>query len=433
MTAATRPPVNEMPETALRHLPRSLEPLQDETLSGFVLRLAHRLCIDPGHLLRRTGLSSDRAAQPLNVRVPMNLLFGIDDQRARLFAHTTRLSPSEVSGLLLAPLGTRYGPLNPQYAKQPSTQRMIHGNSWVFTNTIRYCPECLAGDGSEIETLHGGAWRRLWRLPVVFACLRHRRFLRQHCPDCGGLTHASAPNSMIARLNDHTLHPTQCRATPPTSGKLRSSQPACGADLSVPGHNDLRALSPQTRRAVHSVQKRILELLSSSGPEQVGSVGWAVPVAQYFMDLRAVTSLIFMTWPEARPHAATPTLAQALDAEAQQRHNAFLERRTSPSPGKAGNPARAYSTPPTDPLVAAAVFEIADRFLRSPDEVAASALLGPLAAEARYAHQPVSYNIRRARGTSVPLQVVLLTHRRQARLGDDITALIERNEGLTRY
>ncbi|WP_331720037.1 hypothetical protein [Streptomyces sp. NBC_00147] len=85
---------------------------------------------------------------------------------------------------------------------------------------------------------------------------------------------------------------------------------------------------------------------------------------------------IFMTWPEARPHAATPTLAQALDAEAQNRHEDFLRRRATL--GKSGHAARAFNGPPADPLAAAAVFEMAD----SPADTAG--VVGAIAGQQRF-------------------------------------------------
>ncbi len=161
---------------------------------------------------------------------------------------------------------------------------MIHNNPWVLTETIRYCPDCLAGDGSEIESLHGGAWRRSWRLPVVFACIRHRRLLHDRCPACGGLVHAANANSMIARMNDDALHPTQCRSTPDVLGsKTRSARPACGANLASSAEDHFGTLSPQTRQVVLSIQERLDLLLAENRPVQVSSVGCAVPVAQYFI------------------------------------------------------------------------------------------------------------------------------------------------------
>ncbi len=55
---------------------------------------------------------------------------------------------------------------------------------WVFTSATRYCPQCLAGDGSRIQQQHGGAWQKAWRLPVVFACPAHRQLLEHLCPSC---------------------------------------------------------------------------------------------------------------------------------------------------------------------------------------------------------------------------------------------------------
>jgi hypothetical protein len=44
--------------TATRPLPRSLDPLPDESIIGFMLRLAHRLEITPTRLVKLTGLDN---------------------------------------------------------------------------------------------------------------------------------------------------------------------------------------------------------------------------------------------------------------------------------------------------------------------------------------------------------------------------------------
>ncbi|GLW75407.1 hypothetical protein Kpho02_77040 [Kitasatospora phosalacinea] len=402
-----------------RPLLLSLDPLDDETLSGYLIRLAHRHHVDPIRMLRRTGLAASDAKI---VRIPVRLALELDTERAEHFGRATRLDPAEVSGLLMAPISTRYGPL-----ATTRTAAAADG-PWAFTENIRYCPDCLAGDGSEIQNLHGGTWRRTWRLPVAFTCPHHRRLLRDSCPDCGSPVQAGGPNSLIGRPNDDGLHPTQCRGSLESAGKTRSVRPACGADLTQAESNDFRRLSPQTRQALSSAQEHIQSLLDHDGPTTVGSIGWEVPTAQYFTDLRAVTALIFMSWPEARPLVATPTLAQAIDPEADRRHTAFSRLRAA----RGSLAGRAYSDPPTDPLVAGAVFELAARLLSSPDEVAAAAVLEPLAEEARYRHQSVSYNIRRAPGTSLPLQAVLLRPARRAPDTATTTQRLERVPGLTR-
>ncbi len=54
--------------------------------------------------------------------------------------------------MLLAPLGERYGPLNPAFTPRTTPTRMIYDNPWVLTRSSRYCPFCLAGHGEESRT-----------------------------------------------------------------------------------------------------------------------------------------------------------------------------------------------------------------------------------------------------------------------------------------
>ncbi|MFF0294562.1 hypothetical protein ACFYST_15180 [Kitasatospora sp. NPDC004614] len=115
------------------------------------------------------------------------------------------------------------------------------------------------------------------------------------------------------------------------------------------------------------------------------------------IDLRAITALIFMAWPTTGIRAATPELARALSEEARQRQLDYVER------SAASRPARPSPTATRRP-------HLADRLLRSPDESAASAALGPPAADARYVSRKVGYSIRRGPGTSTALQTVLLAH-----------------------
>lgn len=66
------------------------------------------------------------------------------------------------------------------HAKTGGTQFVLPLRMRARRNTffgLRYCPECLRGD--EIPY-----FRRKWRLAFSTACLRHRCFLRDRCPDC---------------------------------------------------------------------------------------------------------------------------------------------------------------------------------------------------------------------------------------------------------
>lgn len=82
---------------------------------------------------------------------------------------------------------------------------------WVFTSASRYCPQCLAGDGSPVQRQHGGAWHNTWPLPVVL----HYRLLEHLCPSCGQSAMSESPGSAVFLIPHSTssgLHPAQCRA-----------------------------------------------------------------------------------------------------------------------------------------------------------------------------------------------------------------------------
>ncbi|GCD35802.1 hypothetical protein OEIGOIKO_03549 [Streptomyces chrestomyceticus JCM 4735] len=260
--------------------------------------------------------------------------------------------------MLLAPLGERYGPLNPAFTPRTTPTRMIYDNPWVLTRSSRYCPFCLAGHGEAIQDRHGGAWQRLWRLPVIFLCLRHRGLLSHRCTSCGTLAQFVHTANGIARLSDDSLHPTQCRFTARLASH-RQPTGACGADLArpdtPPGEPD-----PVTMNVLFHVQRELGHLLAAGGPATTMSAGAPVPVAHYFADLRAIVAMIFRSWPEARPYASTPVLAAALDAE-----HAARAAKAEPLLNSAGKKktSKPYTVPPDDSLVTGAVLDIAAQLL----------------------------------------------------------------------
>jgi hypothetical protein len=95
------------------------------------------------------------------------------EQHLRLFH--ARAGMLTGATMTLISFADRYPPVNPEFSGR---HRQNHGlfvkENWVFSRASRYCPECLAGDGSPIHNRHGGAWRLVWRLPVTFALDRSR-------------------------------------------------------------------------------------------------------------------------------------------------------------------------------------------------------------------------------------------------------------------
>ncbi|MFJ7998722.1 TniQ family protein [Streptomyces sp. NPDC096310] len=386
----------------MRPLPRSLDPLPDEALTGYILRLSRHLGTSPGTVVIRTGLASEKNRLS---RVPIRLLHDLEPAELHSFTRATRLTPDEVSRLLTSSLAGRYGPLSERFTPRKSAARMVNDNAWLLTRTPRYCPQCLTGDGSEIQQLHGGAWQRSWFLPPVFACTKHRRLLRVGCPKCRQPTDEVEMGSVIARPWDEDLHPTQCRTTTAsrTTGHI---QPACRAQLAESGHvvpEDLPDL--KTLEHLLGLQQRLQSLLDPASPEMTSCVGWLIPVADYFADLRALLGLVFLSWPAARPFAATPTLAEVLDDEAAQRYARAAVLRGEPGKKHSSRP---FTDPPLPPLPMGAVLGVAERLLDVEDENQARERMLPLIEQARDFDQALSLYLRREGWISFPLRIAVM-------------------------
>lgn len=212
----------------VRPLPRSLDPLPDESLPGYVLRLAHRLDRAPGRIAQLTGLSRPLLPRRDTPRIPAVRMLYLDTATAATFANANRLSAPEVAGLCLDRLRSRYPPLDLDYQVITVRHRQASGipglARWVFTRSTRYCPQCLAGDGSSIQRAHGGAWQQLWRLPPIFVCTTHQRLLAHECPSCHQPVHSHRGNTaLVPRPQDASLHPGPApgRWTPGLCGRGR--------------------------------------------------------------------------------------------------------------------------------------------------------------------------------------------------------------------
>jgi len=208
-------------------LGRSLMPLRGESLPGFILRLSCRLQLPPARLAALAGLVP---AGHSGARAPASLLTKIPGPAGRTFACMTRLTTEKVARLGLACLQERY-PLPAGAAKNAAAVPL--SGLPVFAPATRYCPDCLAGDGSPVQGAFGGPWRKIWHLPVVFACTWHRRLLEDRCPECGQVTHShhpGAPALMLTAMRAAALHPCQCR-TVLDAGRGRTLPACCGSRL----------------------------------------------------------------------------------------------------------------------------------------------------------------------------------------------------------
>jgi hypothetical protein len=235
-----------------------------------MLRLSEHLSMTPLGLARHLGLPSKPAPQ-FNRKLLLTL--DVDD-----FAARTRLTLEEADGLTLLGWRDRYPPIG-----QVLSRGLSYGiqHEWVLNRTTRYCPRCLVGDGSEIQSRYGGAWKKHWRLPISFVCTEHAIFLRDGC----ARMHIRPPRTfpLVANPNVGALHPTQCRQSNPDV--LGQGSPLCGASLlQLP-----EAETPGPTVAQLETQRRILTCLGPEiTPEAAGT---------FFTDLRLIITLLRTGWP----------------------------------------------------------------------------------------------------------------------------------------
>jgi hypothetical protein len=299
-----------------RPLGRSLDPLPDEDLGGYLLRLSVHLAMAPLSLARHLGLIARRPSE-----FNRKLLFTLDVEG---LATMTRLTPQEARGLTLLGWQDRYLPIAQVLAHSGDIKR-----EWVLNSTARHCPQCLAGDGSEIQSRYGGAWKKQWRLPIIFACTTHGTLLRDDC----ALAHVTPRMAMplVANPTLSSLHPAQCR---------RSQQSTSGQGNSPCGTNLIQAPEPGMPHLTTSqleTQRRILARLESGANPRAA--------ATYFTDLRLVIALLRTGWPND---------LQLIDSDAQELVGEYFRLLAAHNE---------YDQPPRDAATTAALLNAADAVL----------------------------------------------------------------------
>jgi hypothetical protein len=339
-----------------RPLPRSLDPLPGEGLDGYVLRLAYRLERTPYRIAALTGLITRGSPH----MVPAGLITHLPPGPRETFALVTRLSSDEVANLCLSVMADRYPPVSPD-PEARGVKGSSRRNRWVFERATRYCPQCLAGDGSSIQNSLGGPWRKTWRLPVAFACIKHTRFLEHLCPSCARPAHDSLTDrgdakqtafAMLPQTGLADLHPTHCRLPLTTIRSHARHIPICGAALANPATQP-----PLVAEGVAiELQQHLDNLLHPAAPGQALSCGTPATACQYFVDLRLITQLIRASWPLAQDLLKIPepfgvAISEDHDQVQEQQADHQASLRTL------------YDTPPLDTKTCAALLLTARRLL----------------------------------------------------------------------
>lgn len=275
--------------TAERALPRTLIPLKDESLAGYLLRLSHRLEFTPLELGQVLGLAGGSWSAGLAGRLSLE----IPEDRAAQFAERARLSAAEVEALTYRPDAGVYPAVDvtPYATVSIWTQRVVRFEPWLRNASTRYCPRCLVGDGSTIQARHGGAWSKYWRFAPVFACVEHGRLLDYLCPVCAqpALTRNPTYASQLIPLPAVAgLHPAACRA--PTADRRKT----CPGRFDEPAATAPTIADPAILQPLLNFQIRINALLATRDPQDTvtTSCGRPVTAAQYFADMQAASNML---------------------------------------------------------------------------------------------------------------------------------------------
>ncbi|MFK0154782.1 TniQ family protein [Streptomyces sp. NPDC090493] len=303
-----------------RPLARSLQPLPEESLPGYLLRLAFRLGRSPGRIAELCGISSGRQR-----RLTADHLLELPARSVASFAQASGLSEAEVRGLALNRYASTYPALRVKRGSESSqTSRKgyfgsvsdFYSASWGVNFSSRFCPDCLAGDGSPVQAAYGGAWSLRWHLPVVFACTQHQRLLEFRCPACHDPINQSYEGraTLITQpSNSLRLHPLQCRNVISGGGDRTSRMRICGARLDQPaGHGPATRLPPADHVRLLDLQRRLNSLLFPlpAPADEEQPHGWAV------QDLIHIAQLITLSWPAGRDLAPSDGLASLIDHHA---------------------------------------------------------------------------------------------------------------------
>jgi len=159
---------NLPPGVDLDTLQIRLSPANDELLSTYLVRRAHRQGLSP-HMFMQRGLP--RVAiwnRDIDCSASAKVLSSI--------AHYCHLSEPEVKAMTLYDLVG---------CSSPAVAQWRHYQSWINAVGVyhrlrrrmglQYCPLCLRDDD---------VFRRIWRLAFVFCCPEHGVLLRECCPSC---------------------------------------------------------------------------------------------------------------------------------------------------------------------------------------------------------------------------------------------------------
>lgn len=356
-----------------RVLPRSLAPLPEESLPGYVLRLAYRLDRSPWRIGELCGLGTFQTA------IAHRNLRAVPAAVSAQFSAAAGLRMEEVASMTMQRFASTYPLLQRVQTDAAFTGRSALVN-WAVNPSTRFCPECLRGNGSPVQAAFGGAWNIRWHLPTSFACLQHHRLLRTVCPSCSNPLNTNNNSSGTVRLiklpRVTGLHPLQCRHIPADQIGKRAfrTATACGARLDEVLDHDGRLDSNDLGGLLALQQLLDQELAANEQPARLSRPA----DKSFFPDLVMAAHLVRLSWPVGEALLPSQALAALVDT-----HCAPVP---PPAPAQRGasSPHRHLETryTPTDPAQCGALLLAAHNLLGDRNLASLYERVQPLAREA---------------------------------------------------
>lgn len=348
-----------LPDAPRHRLPRSLQPLPGESLSGYLINLAHRLRLTPGDLAQRLGILSVAVYSTINHQYALAL----PPAATCTFTTATGLTTQQAHNLTHAPHQALFldAANPPPNGWSPQVLAVEH---WIAPTSTGWCPQCLAEphhtNASPDRQFERRLWHRDWVSPWLLACSRHQTLLTTVCPN--EHQHATpardAQAQSLIRDPRHLItHPTACRKRLATTTRSHTVA-LCGAPLD-------QSTAPSAAAETLTLQRHLDQLLAGE-PTTVHSRGVTVNVAQYLRDLRLMAVLIQV--------ANDPTIFADLPTDHADQAAQYLEtgrRRSEKSGHSTGHSTglhhKTWARPIPNPTVAATVITAAARLVHNPD------------------------------------------------------------------
>lgn len=317
------------------HLAYAPPPLGDEPFPSWMNRIAAVNDLPLIWVLHHVGLAERQHYRA----APRGYGLHLTEPQVQSVSRATGVAPDRIQSTLLSSWVQRGVAIGetPDGTSLLDNPRLFAYHNWLYTHGSHYCPQCL--------TDRQGAWRLEWKLPYVYACTVHKRFLLSRCPQCGLRSdQGRIDGTMTPAFPVHVPDPGTChnpRKNP--HGKRYITRCSHNLAKAAPGARCPAWLLDH--------QETVLQALRSPlGPAGAGPRDW-------WHDLRALTCLVLATLDEETAEAtlgrSLPTvLRDTWDAHTRERVARLRWTRQEVRGGldyRAAPKETVARTPPTDP------------------------------------------------------------------------------------